>query len=236
MAVDFRIKARPFDFPYDGRLDPARAALLVIDLQVDFLAADGYFARKGYDPAPLRAILPTVGNLVAAARDAGFLIVHTRQGYRADMADMTAYERWRRRRSGLDGTTVMLRDTPGYQIVPEIAVAASDVVVDKTCNGAFTHTDLDHVLRARDISHLLFSGCTTDVCVHSTLREAVDRNFQCLLVEDACASADRYAHEAAIHMVTVEDGVFGTVARSVDVVAALRGIGRPPPTASPAGT
>jgi nicotinamidase-related amidase len=222
MQIDSRIKARPFDYPYDGRLDPARAALLVIDLQIDFLAADGYFARKGYDPAPLRAILPTVAALIQAARAAGFLIVHTRQGYRSDMADMTDYERWRRRRSGLDGTKVMLRDSPGFQIVPEIAVAPSDVVVDKTANGAFTHTDLDHVLRARDISHLLFAGCTTDVCVHSTLREAVDRNFQCLLVEDACASADRYAHAAALHMVTVEDGVFGAVAGAADVLDALR--------------
>jgi nicotinamidase-related amidase len=222
MQIDSRIKARPFDYPYDGRLDPARAALLVIDLQIDFLAADGYFARKGYDPAPLRAILPTVAALIQAARAARFLIVHTRQGYRSDMADMTDYERWRRRRSGLDGTKVMLRDSPGFQIVPEIAVAPSDVVVDKTANGAFTHTDLDHVLRARDISHLLFAGCTTDVCVHSTLREAVDRNFQCLLVEDACASADRYAHAAALHMVTVEDGVFGAVAGAADVLDALR--------------
>ena len=222
MLKDFSVNARPFDFPYDGRLDPARAALLVIDLQVDFLASDGYFARKGYDPAPLRAILPAVSALLAAARAAGFLIVHTRQGYRSDMADMTDYERWRRRRAGLDGTTVMMRDTPGYGIVPEIAVAATDVVVDKTANGAFTHTDLDHVLRARDVTHLLFTGCTTDVCVHSTLREAVDRNFQCLLIEDACASADRYAHEAAIHMVTVEDGVFGAVATAADVLAALR--------------
>ena len=224
MQIAFEIAARPFNFPYDGRLDPAQAALLVIDLQVDFLASDGYFARKGYDPAPLRAILPTVNALIATARQAGLLIVHTRQGYRADMADMTEYERWRRRRSGLDGTAVMLRGSPGYEVVPEIPVATWDVVVDKTANGAFTHTDLEHVLRARDITHLLFSGCTTDVCVHSTLREAVDRNFQCLLIEDACASADRYAHEAAIHMVTVEDGVFGTVARSADVLGALRGV------------
>ncbi|MDP9138093.1 MAG: cysteine hydrolase, partial [Pseudomonadota bacterium] len=94
-------------------------------------------------------------------------------------------------------------------------------VVDKTANGAFTYTDLELVLRARGITHLLFSGCTTDVCVHSTLREAADRNFQCLLIEDACASGDRYAHEAAVHMVTVEDGVFGVVAKAADVVAAF---------------
>src|SRR5262249_42532862 len=133
-------------------------------------------------------------------------------------------ERWRRRRSGLDGTAVMLRGSPGYEGGPEIPVAPWGVVGGKTAHGAFTHTDLGDVLRARDITHPLFRGCTPGVGRHPTLREAVDRNFQCLLIEDACASADRYAHEAAIHMVTVEDGVFGTVARSADVLGALRGV------------
>ena len=219
--VSLCIQARPFDFPCDGHLDPAATALLVIDLQIDFLSPDGYFARKGYDPSPLRAILPNVNRLIAAARSAGLLIVHTRQGYRADLADMTPYERWRRQRAGLDGSNILLRSSPGFGVVPEIAVADSDVIVDKTANGAFTYTDLEHILRARGISHLIFSGCTTDVCVHSTLREACDRNFQCCLVEDACASGDAYAHAAAVHMVTVEDGIFGVVATTAEVVAAL---------------
>ena len=219
--VSLCIQARPFDFPCDGHLDPAATALLVIDLQIDFLSPDGYFARKGYDPSPLRAILPNVNRLIAAARSAGLLIVHTRQGYRADLADMTPYERWRRQRAGLDGSNILLRSSPGFGVVPEIAVTDSDVIVDKTANGAFTYTDLEHILRARGISHLIFSGCTTDVCVHSTLREACDRNFQCCLVEDACASGDAYAHAAAVHMVTVEDGIFGVVATTAEVVAAL---------------
>ncbi|MDQ0390578.1 cysteine hydrolase family protein [Labrys monachus] len=216
------IAARPFDYPYDGRLLPACTALLVIDLQVDFLSPDGYFARKGYDPAPLRAILPAVNAVIAAARSAGCLIVHTRQGYRADLADMTPYEHWRRKRAGLDGTDILVRSSPGFEIVPEIDVAPGDVIVDKTANGAFTHTDLEHVLRARGITHLLFTGCTTDVCVHTTLREAADRNFQCLLIEDACASGDAYAHAAAVHMVTVEDGIFGVVATAQDVIGGLK--------------
>jgi nicotinamidase-related amidase len=215
------IKARPFDYPYDGRLDPASTALLVIDLQLDFLRPDGYFAKKGYDPAPLRAILPTVKRVIDAARAAGCLIVHTRQGYRADMADMTPYQRWRRKRAGLEGTQVLLRSSPGYEIVPEIVVDEDDVIIDKTANGAFTYTDLEHVLRVKGIAHLLLIGCTTDVCVHSTLREAHDRNFQCLLIEDACASCDAYAHEAAVHMVTVEDGIFGAVAEAGAVIAGL---------------
>lgn len=216
------ITARPFNYPYDGHLDPAVTALLVIDLQVDFLSEDGYFARKGYDPAPLRAIIPNVNALIAAARGAGCTIIHTRQGYRADRADMTPYEVWRRKRAGIDDTQVLLRSSPGYEIVPEIEVRPEDIIVDKTANGAFTYTDLEHVLRARGITHLLFTGCTTDVCVHTTLREAQDRNFQNLLIEDACASGDAYAHAAAVHMVTVEDGIFGVVAKTEDVIAGLK--------------
>jgi nicotinamidase-related amidase len=218
------VPARPFDFPYDGRLDPASTALLVIDLQEDFLSPDGYFARKGYDPTPLRAIIPPVNRVIGAARRAGCAVVHTRQGYRADLADMTPYERWRRRRAGLEGTQVLLRSSPGFAIVPEIDVAPDDIVIDKTANGAFTYTDLEHVLRAKGVTHLFLTGCTTDVCVHSTLREAQDRNFQCCLIEDACASGDPYAHRAAVHMVTVEDGVFGVVSDSDKVAAALDGL------------
>jgi len=107
-------------------------------------------------------------------------------------------------------------------MVPELAPAPGDVVIDKTANGAFYATDLEMILRAQGITHLLFTGCTTDVCVHTTLREAVDRKFQCLLVEDACASCDAYAHAAAIHMVTVEDGVFGTVSNVDAVIEGLQ--------------
>jgi nicotinamidase-related amidase len=220
------IKARPFDFPYDGRLVPAQTALMVIDLQLDFLSTSGYFARRGYDPSPLRAIIPTVNAVIKAARTAGCQVIHTRQGYRADLADMTPYEKWRRRRGGMEGTDILLRSSPGFQIDPAVDVDGADIIVDKTCNGAFTYTELEHVLRARGITHLLFTGCTTDVCVHTTLREACDRNLQCLTVEDGCASGDRYAHEAALHMITVEDGIFGTVANSRDVIAGLESLAR----------
>jgi biuret amidohydrolase len=231
MTDQARIRARPFDYPYNGELDPARTALLIIDLQVDFLSSDGYFARKGYDPAPLRVILPNVGALASAARQTGCLVIFTRQGYRADRADMTSYDRWRRRRAGLDNpadpaSNVLLRGRPGFEIVPELAVESGDVVVDKTANGAFCYTDLDSVLRVRGITHLLFTGCTTDVCVHSTLREAADRDYQCLLIEDACASGDAYAHQAAVHMVTVEDGIFGVVGSTKAVLDALAALDR----------
>ncbi len=219
------IKAKPFDYPYDGNLNPASTALIVIDMQRDFLSTDGYFARQGYDPAPLRAIIPVLGRLIDACRAAGIRVIHTRQGYREDQADMTPYEKWRRKRSGIEGTNVLLRGHAGFEIVPEIDVRPEDIIVDKTCNGAFTYTDFEHVLRAQGITHLLFSGCTTDVCVHTTLREACDRNFQCLTIADACASGDQYAHEAALHMVTVENGIFGALS---DSAAVLDAIGRMP--------
>jgi len=215
------IKAAPFDFPYDGNLVASATALVVIDLQQDFLSTTGYFARHGYDPSPLRAILPTVNRLIAAARMAGLTIIHTRQGYRGDLADMTPYEKWRRKRAGLEGTEILLWSSPGFQLVPELDVAPQDIIVDKTCNGAFTYTDFEHVLRAQGITHLLMAGCTTDVCVHTTLREACDRNFQCLTIADACASGDQYAHEAALHMVTVEQGIFGVLSDSGSVIDAL---------------
>lgn len=222
------IKATPFDYPYDGNLQAGATALIVIDLQEDFLSETGYFARAGYDPAPLRKILPVVSSLIDACRSAGIRIVHTRQGYRGDMADMTPYEKWRRRQSGLEGTDVLLRSSPGFQIVPDIDVRPEDIIVDKTCNGAFTYTDFEHVLRAQGITHLMFTGCTTDVCVHATLREACDRNFQCLTISDACASGDQYAHEAALHMVTVEFGVWGALTDSAAVLEGLAELPRRP--------
>ncbi len=162
--------------------------------------------------------------MIDAARAAGCLIVFTRQGHRADMADMAGYDRRSSKRALPKTAGVLLRGSPGFEIVPEIKVRAGDVIVDKTANGAFTYTELEPVLRAQGITHLLFTGCTTDVCVHSTLREANDRYFECLLIEDACASGDAYAHAAAVHMVTVEGGIFGAVATADAVVAGLAAV------------
>ena len=220
-----KIKARPFDYPFDGGADLQSMALLVIDLQIDFLSPEGYFAKKGYDPSSLRAIIPAVRRLVDAARLAGCRIIWTRQGFRADAADATRYDAWRASRAGISlaagASNSLLRGTPGYEIIPELSVRRDDIIIDKTANGAFYQTDLELVLRAQGVTHLLFSGATTDVCVHSTLREAADRKFQCLLIEDACASCDAYAHEAAIHMTTIEDGIFGVVANADAVIAGL---------------
>lgn len=224
------ISARPFDWPYDDKLEPSTTALLVIDMQTGFLATNGYFARKGYDPSPLRSIIPAVLRLTDGARAAGCRVIWTRQGFRADAADASPYDKWRAARSGisLDNPTeaALTRGTPGNEVLLELAPQASDFIVDKTANGAFYQTDLDMILRSQGITHLVFCGLTTDVCVHTTLREAVDRKYQCLLVEDACASADDFAHRAAVHMVTVEDGIFGVIATTDAVVEGLKTVGQ----------
>lgn len=231
MSSSSWVAARPFDFPYHRHFSPAETALLVIDVQVSFLAHDGYFAKKGYDPTPLRAVVRPIGLLAAAARSAGCHVVWTRQGYRPDLADLTPYERWRCERAGIrfqpGDDDVLVRRGPGHEIVPELKVAAGDTVIEKTANNAFYGTDLDLVLRSKGIKYLLFTGCTTDVCVHSTLREANDRKYQCLLVEDACASGDAQAHRAAVHQVTVEDGIFGVVADTAAVLQTLQAAGAP---------
>ncbi|MGB7287785.1 MAG: isochorismatase family cysteine hydrolase [Salaquimonas sp.] len=225
MTCKLNIEAQPFSWPYNQQLDPACLAILVIDLQHDFLSPQGYFAKMGFDPAPLRKILPNVNSLTAAIREIGATVIHTRQGYRADKADMTPYEKWRRTRNGLDGTDVLLRSSDGFNIDEEVVVNPNDIIIDKTCNDAFMHTELEHVLHARGITHLIFTGVTTDVCVHSTLRAACDRNYQCLTVSDACASGDQSIHEAALKMVLVEGGIFGALTSTSKFVQGLTNMG-----------
>lgn len=233
------ITARPFDWPYDDRLDPSTTALLVIDMQRGFFASSGYFAAKGYDPQAMHAIIPTVARLAEGMREAGSKIIWTRQGYRADAADASPYDKWRAQRAGISlddpSQTALSRGTPGNEVLDELSVRPGDYIVDKTANGAFYQTDLDMILRSQGITQLIFCGVTSDVCVHTTLREAVDRKFQCLLVEDACASADLYAHEAAIHMVTVEDGIFGVVTTTDAVLDGFARLANLVPAASSAG-
>lgn len=210
------IEADPYPWPLED-LAPHETALVVIDFQRDFCSAEGYFARIGEDVAPLAAAIPNAARCLAAARGAGMRVFHTRQGYRPDLADMP---RWRRIRAERYGSVigqpgplgrVLIRGEPGFEIVPELAPLPDEPVVDKTANGAFTATDLDRVLRSAGVRALAFAGITLDVCVHTTLREANDRGYQCLLVEDACGAFDRGLHDWAVRSVKVEGGVFGSV-------------------------
>jgi nicotinamidase-related amidase len=221
------IDAEPYPWPYDGRFAPATTALINIDWQVDFCGPGGYVDAMGYDLKLTRAGLEPTARVIAAARDAGMAVIHTREGHLPSMADCPANKLWRSRRIGAGigdpgpCGRILVRGEVGWEIVPEVAPAAGEVVIDKPGKGAFYATELDLVLRAQGITHLVLTGITTDVCVHTTMREANDRGFECLLLED-CTGATEYGNYlAALQMVKMQGGVFGAVAPSSAFLAAL---------------
>lgn len=219
----WQVEADPYPWPIEP-LAVSQTALIVIDMQRDFCAPDGYVAQLGEDIAPLRAALGPAAAALSAARAAGMRVFHTRQGYRPDLSDMPA---WRRKQGTIVGQAgplgrVLIRGEPGFQIVPEVAPREDEPVIDKTASGAFTDTDLDRVLRTAGVQALAFAGLTIDVCVHTTLREAKDRGYQCLLVEDACGAINPFLHDWAIQSVKVEGGVFGSVTDSAGFIKGVQ--------------
>ncbi len=208
---------------------PATTALLVIDMQRDFCAPGGYAARAGLDVARLAAPIAAVGRLLAAARRAGLLVLHTREGHRPDLSDCPPEKL---RRSAAAGAAIgsagplgrlLVRGEVGHDFIDGLHPLPGEPVIDKPGYGAFHQTDLQQILANRGITTLLLCGVTTEVCVHSTLREAVDRGYRCITVGDACAASDPALHDAALAMIGVEGGIFGHVAVTAEVLAALSG-------------
>jgi nicotinamidase-related amidase len=211
--------------PYPFECD--QTALIVIDMQRDFIEEGGFGSMLGNDVRPLATIVPTVARLLELARSQHMLVVHTRESHLPDLSDCPPAKRRRGNPTLAIGALgpmgrILVRGEAGNQILPLLAPLAGELVIDKPGKGAFYATDLHAQLQQRGITHLLFAGVTTEVCVQTSMREANDRGYECLIVEDACASYFPAFHQATLAMLTAQGGIIGWKAPLAALQDAMR--------------